>query len=179
MEDNYDIVMVSAIHQHELAIVGPLPLPPHPNPLGCPRTLGSLWHIANSHRLSILHMVVYTFQRYSLSHHLTSRPPTVSKSLFCVSESPLLPCGFFWTLVWKESVQGPFIFLYDPAHIIGMGEGIGVVRRCSEIENLHLLKVRAQDGLAGSRYFGSGKGRGPKLLIVSRMELQYENRWDW
>ena len=78
--------------------------------------------------------------------------------------------------MWKESVQGPFIFLYDPAHIIGMGEGIGVVRRCSEIENLHLLKVRAQDGLAGSRYFGSGKGRGPKLLIVSRMELQYENR---
>jgi len=39
-----------------------------------------------------------------------------------------------------------------------MEESIGVVRRCSEIENLHLLKIRAQDGLAGNRYFSSGKG---------------------
>ena len=56
-----------------------------------------------------------------------------------------------------------------------MEEGIGVMRRCSEVENLHLLKVRAQDGLAGSRYFSNGKGRGPILMIVSRMELDYEN----
>ena len=61
-------------------------------------------------------------------------------------------------LVRKESV---LVFLYDPAHIIGMEESIGVMRRCSEIENLHLLKVRAQDGLAGSRYFSSGKGVRP------------------
>ena len=40
-----------------------LNLPPHPTPLGCHRALGlgSLCRTANSHWLSILHMVMYTY----------------------------------------------------------------------------------------------------------------------
>ena len=43
-------------------------LPPHPIPLGCPRalTLGSLLHASNLHWSSVLHMVMYMFQCYSL-----------------------------------------------------------------------------------------------------------------
>ena len=46
----------------------PSHLPFHPIPLGCPRapTLGDLLHVSNLHRSSILHMVIYTFQCYSL-----------------------------------------------------------------------------------------------------------------
>ena len=40
----------------------PSHLPPHPTPLGCHRALGlsSLHHTANSHRLSILNVAMYT-----------------------------------------------------------------------------------------------------------------------
>ena len=65
--------MVSVTHQHESAtsvhVSSPDPerpsrLPPHPVPLGCPRapTLGALIHALNSHRSSVLHMVMYMFQ---------------------------------------------------------------------------------------------------------------------
>ena len=48
----------------------PCRLPPHPTPLGCHRApdLSSLYHTANSHGLSIFHMVMYIFQCYSLIH---------------------------------------------------------------------------------------------------------------
>ena len=74
--------MVFAIYQHELAIgihVYPYPEPPshlspHPIPLGCPRApaLRALLHALNLHWASILHMVMYMFQCYSLksSHPL-------------------------------------------------------------------------------------------------------------
>jgi len=85
-EDNYNIVLVSAIYQHESAI-SPLPLEPlsnllsHPTPIGCHRapTLGSLHHTANFQRLSILHTVMYMFQCYSpkTSHPLL--PPLCQK----------------------------------------------------------------------------------------------------
>ena len=65
-----------AIHQHESAMgvhVSPYPeplshLPPHPIPLGCPSApaLSALFHASNLHWSSILHMVVYMFQCYSL-----------------------------------------------------------------------------------------------------------------
>ena len=59
MEDNYNIVMVFAIHQREAATgiqVSPLHpvilshLSPHPIPLGCPRALalGSLLHASRT-----------------------------------------------------------------------------------------------------------------------------------
>ena len=46
----------------------PSHLPPHPIPLGCPRApaLGALLHALNLHWSSILHMVIYMFQCYSL-----------------------------------------------------------------------------------------------------------------
>ena len=68
--------MAFAIYQYESAIgmqvsLPPNPpshLPPHPIPPsfhGAP-TLCALYHISNSHWLSILHMVIYMFQCYSL-----------------------------------------------------------------------------------------------------------------
>ena len=46
----------------------PFHLPPYPTPLGCHRALGSssLCHTANSHRLTVLHMVMCIFQCYSI-----------------------------------------------------------------------------------------------------------------
>ena len=73
----------------------PCHLPPHPTPLGCHRVpgLSSLYHTANSHWLSILHMVMYMFQCYSFRSSLPLLPPTrVSTSLSSMSASPLLPC---------------------------------------------------------------------------------------
>ena len=64
---------------------------PHPTPLGCPRTpaLSALLHASTLHWLSILHMVIYMFQCYSLksSHpRLLPRSPKVCflhLHLFC------------------------------------------------------------------------------------------------
>ena len=92
--------MVSAIHQHVPAIgihmlfllEHPTHLPLHPTPLGCYRALvlSSLHHTANSHWLSILHMVMHMFQCYSLkSFHPLLLP--LFPSLFFMSVSPLLP----------------------------------------------------------------------------------------
>ena len=70
----YDIMVVFAIRQHELApsyrCERPSNIPPHPIPLGCPgaRALGALLHALNLHWSSILHMVVYLFQCCSLNH---------------------------------------------------------------------------------------------------------------
>ena len=43
-------------------------LPPHPIPLGCPRALalGAWLHALNLHWSSVLHMVMYLLQCYSL-----------------------------------------------------------------------------------------------------------------
>ena len=68
--------MVFAINQHELATgihmslhpEPPLHLSLHPIPLDCARApaLDSLLHVLNLPWSSILHVVVYMFQRYSL-----------------------------------------------------------------------------------------------------------------
>ena len=65
--------MVSATHQHELAVDKHMP-PPHPTLLGLHRTpaLGSLCDTAVSRWLAALYMVMYMFQCYPLhsSHPL-------------------------------------------------------------------------------------------------------------
>ena len=70
------IVVFFSIHQHESSMgahVSPHPEPPTHHPphlitLGCPRALALsvLLHASNLHWSSILHMVIYMFQCYSL-----------------------------------------------------------------------------------------------------------------
>ena len=66
-----------------------LPPLPHSIPLGCPRApaLGALRHASNLHWSSILHMVMYMFQCYSLksSHpHLLPLSPKVCSLHLCL-----------------------------------------------------------------------------------------------
>ena len=67
----------------------PLPVLSHPIPLGCPRApaLGALRHASNLHWSSVLHMVMYMFQCYSLksSHpHLLPLSPKVCSLHLCL-----------------------------------------------------------------------------------------------
>ena len=91
--------MVFAIHQYESAMgtpVFPEPhshLPPYPIPLGCPRALalGVLLHASNLHWSSVLHMVIYMFQCYSLqsSHpRLLPQSPKVCPLHLCLCCCP-------------------------------------------------------------------------------------------
>jgi len=101
MEDNYSIMIVFYIHQHESdpdihmsppSWNPPSPFPPYPIPLGCPRALAlaALFHALNLDWSSVLHMVMYMFQ--CCSQIIPPLPsPTESKSLFFTSVSPLLP----------------------------------------------------------------------------------------
>ena len=82
----------SAMGTHALPHPGhPSHLPPYPIPLGCPRAsaLSALLHTLNSHSSSILHLVIYMFQCYSLksshSHLLPHSPKVCSlhQCLFC------------------------------------------------------------------------------------------------
>ena len=90
-----------AIHQHESlmgAHVYPHPespshFPPHLIPLSCPRApaLSALLHALNVHWLSVLHMVIYMFQCYSLKLSHPSFLYIVQKSVLyiCVSFAAL------------------------------------------------------------------------------------------
>ena len=75
---------VHVSHSPEL----PSYLPSHTIPLSCPRApaLGVLFHELNLHWLSILHMVIYIFQCYSLilslPHLLPKGPKVCSLHLF-------------------------------------------------------------------------------------------------
>ena len=64
----------------------PSHLPLHPTPLGCHRALGlgSLHHTANSHQLSVLHMVMYMFQCHSLNSSQPLLPPLCPKVFMSV-----------------------------------------------------------------------------------------------
>ena len=84
---DYNIVLASTIRQHGSAIVihmsppswvsCPPPTPSYHSRLSQSPSLSSLSHTANSHWLSILHMLAYMFPRYSLhlSHSLLPTPP--------------------------------------------------------------------------------------------------------
>ena len=90
--------MVFAIHWHESAtgvLVSRIPshhlthLPPHPMPQGCPSAPASsaLFHALNLDWSSISHVVIYTFQCYSLksSHpHLLPQSPKVCSLHLCL-----------------------------------------------------------------------------------------------
>ena len=90
-----------AIHSHESAMgvhvshhpEPPSTLPPHPIPLGCPRTpaLSVLLHGLNLHWSSVLHIVIYLFQCYSLIHPTLAFSQIVQKSVLyiCVSFAAL------------------------------------------------------------------------------------------
>ena len=94
-------MLASPIHQHESA-TGihvsppsltslPPPTPSHPSRLLRSPGLSSLIQIADSHWLSVLHMVVYMLPSYSLpsSHPLLLPPPPVAISLRTGSFDPL------------------------------------------------------------------------------------------
>ena len=94
----YNVVLDSAIHQHELAQVYIRPLltePPSPPPtpshsrLSQSTSSDSLPHTADSHWLSILHMVMYIFHYYSLNSSYTLLPP------LCPQVSSLCLC-LYW-----------------------------------------------------------------------------------
>ena len=110
-----NIMMVFAIHWHESAIgihMSPpswihapppaLDIPPQPTPVGCHKalTLGSLHLTSYSHWLSVLHMVMYVFQCYSLklSHprhdwnDLAAAVPSLTVQKSALYVYPLLPC---------------------------------------------------------------------------------------
>ena len=63
-------------------------LPPHPIPLGCPRApaLSALLHALNLNWSSILYMVIYMFQCYSLksSHPCLPQSPKVCSLHLCL-----------------------------------------------------------------------------------------------
>ena len=67
----------------------PSHLPPHTTPLGCPRALAlnALLHASNLHWSSILLMVIYMFQCYSLissQPRLLPHSPIVCSLLLCL-----------------------------------------------------------------------------------------------
>ena len=107
----HNVVLASAIHQHESAMgihvsppsftSLPPPLPSHPSRLLQSPGLSSLSHTANSHWLSVLHIVVYMLPCCSLHspHSLLPPPAHVHKSVLyvCVSTAALeigssIPC---------------------------------------------------------------------------------------
>ena len=102
--------MVSVDHQHESAVGIPMSPPswaslPPSSPSHTSRLLqipglSSLSHTANSHWLSVFHMVVYKVPCCSLPVPHCLLPPhyPVSISLLSVSVSLLLPCKYQYCL---------------------------------------------------------------------------------
>ena len=97
-------MLVLAIHQHESAtgihvfpILNPPPSPTHP--LGFPRplALSALFHASNLHWLSILHMVIYMFQCYSVK---SSHPRLLPQSpKFCSLHLSLFCCLMYRVII--------------------------------------------------------------------------------
>ena len=113
------IVVFFSIHQHESSMgahVSPHPEPPSHHPphlitLGCPRALALsvLLHASNLHWSSILHMVIYMFQWYSLKsshpHLLPHRPKACSLHLcVCVFFFAVLHIGLLLLLPFLNSI---------------------------------------------------------------------------
>ena len=112
----HNVVLASTIHQHESAIgISPLrpwtsipsPSPSHPSRLLQSPDLSSLSHTANSHWLSILHMVMYMLPCYSLhpSHLLLLSHSRVHKSSFYVCISIAAQGRHFYVLSFTAVFQ--------------------------------------------------------------------------
>ena len=86
-------------------------LPPYLIPLGCPRApaLSALLHAWNLHWSSILHIVIYMFQCYSLksSHpHLLPHVPKVCSLHLC------LFCCLAYTIIITVSLNSMYVYIY-------------------------------------------------------------------
>ena len=100
----------------------PSHLPSHPIPLGCPRALalGALLHASNLHWSSVLHMVIYMFQCYSLiSSRLCLLPhsPKVCSlhlCLFCCLAYRVIITIFLNSIYQIRSVAQLCLTLCDP-----------------------------------------------------------------
>ena len=98
----------------------PAHLPPHPIPLDCPRApaLGVLHHASNSHWSSILHMIKYMFQSYSLklSHPrllpLSLKVCSLHLCLFCCPARRIIGTVFLNSM-WVKVAQS-CLTLCDP-----------------------------------------------------------------
>ena len=114
----YSVVMIFAIHQHELATgihVSPASWaslwPPSPlYPSGLSQTTGSgyLLHVSIFHWPSVLHIVIYMFPLLFSQFIPPSPSPTVSTSLSSMSASPLL-VGYLWVILHLPQLEiAPF-----------------------------------------------------------------------
>ena len=81
-------------------------LPPHPIPLDCPRApaLGALLHASNLHWPSVLYMVMYMFQCYSLNSPHPNLLPLPTK--VCLGKAMVFPADMYgcesWTIKKAE-----------------------------------------------------------------------------
>ena len=128
----YKLLPVIAIHQHESPVGArvshpetPSHLPLHPIPLGCPRApaLRGLLHALNVPRSSILHVVIYMFQCYSLisSHpHLFPESPKVCSLHLC------LFCCLAYRVVVTIIPNSIYIYIYIYIYISILIYCIGV-----------------------------------------------------
>ena len=96
------------VYIYPLPLEPPSHLPPHLTPLGCHRApgLSFLDHTTNSHWLSILHMVMYMFQCYSLNLSLLLLPTLCSQvSSLCLHLHCCLPNRFIGTFFLDSIVM--------------------------------------------------------------------------
>ena len=125
-------MLVSVIYQHESAIgihislssgtSLPSPTPSHPSRLSRALSLSSLPHAANSQQVSILHMVMYMFQCYSLS-----------------SSHPVLPFRKFLSHSVHSAVTQSCLTLCDPMDY--STPGLPVHHQLPECAQTHVHQV--------------------------------------
>ena len=90
----------------------PSHLLPYPIPLGCPRapTLSSLLHAWNLHWSSILHMVIYMFQCYSLR---SSHPCPPKSTKVCSLHLCLFCCPAYKIIITVFSKFHIYALIYS------------------------------------------------------------------
>ena len=111
----YNLVLLSATHQHESAIGThmsfplwasfPFPIPSHPPRLSQSTGLSSLCHTAHSCLLSVLHMVVYMFAYYSLSSSHPLLPPLCPQVCFVCLHLHCCPANRFISTIFLDYIH--------------------------------------------------------------------------